>query len=65
MRKVTHNAQGDLRLTTEDGDIEGGHLDGPYIFIEDEGLSVKGTLYYKANRVDFFATGTYWTWCGR
>jgi hypothetical protein len=65
IRKVTHDAQGDLRLVTEDGEIEEGHLDGPYIFLEDEDLRVKGTLYYKANRVDFFATGTYWTWCGR
>ena len=65
IRKVTHNATGDLRLVTEDGEIEEGHLDGPYVILEDEGLSVKGTMYYKANRVDFFATGTYWTWCGR
>jgi len=65
IRKVTHNARGALRLVTEDGEIEEGHLEGPYIILEDEGLSVKGEIYYKANRVDFVATGTYWTWCGR
>lgn len=65
IRKVTHNARGALRLVTEDGEIEEGHLEGPYVILEDEGLSVKGELYYKANRVDFSATGTYWTWCGR
>jgi hypothetical protein len=64
IRRVTHNAQGDLKYATEDGEIGEGHLDGPYTFLEDEGLSVKGTMFYKANRIDF-ATGTYWTWCGR
>jgi hypothetical protein len=64
VRKVTHNAQGDLRYVTEDGEPGEGHLDGPYIFLEDEGLSVKGEMYYKANRINF-ATGTYWNWCGR
>lgn len=65
MRKVTHNAGGELRYVTEDGEVQGGHLEGPYIILEDEGLSVKGEMYYKANRINFTATGTYWTWCGR
>lgn len=64
IRKVTHNSQGNLRFETEDGDVEEGHLDGPYIFLDDESESIRGTMYYKANRIDF-ASGTYWTWCGR
>lgn len=64
IRKVTHDAQGNLRFTTDDGEVGGGHLEGPNIFLGDESESVKGTMYYKANRIDF-ATGTYWTWCGR
>ena len=65
IRKVTHNAQGDLRFVTEDGDLEQGHLDGPFMFLDGEFGPLEGEMYYKANRLDFFATGTYWTWCGR
>lgn len=64
IRKVSHNAKGELSYVTEDGEPGEGQLDGPYIFLEDEGLSVKGEMYYKANRINF-ATGAYWTWCGR
>jgi hypothetical protein len=64
IRKVTHDVEGNLRYSTEDGDLGGGHLDGPYIFLDDDSESLKGTMFYKANRIDF-ANGAYWTWCGR
>ena len=64
IRTVTHDAQGTLRIVTEDGGGLAGHLEGPWIFLDDEGQSIKGDMFYKANRIDF-ANGAYWTWCGR
>jgi hypothetical protein len=65
IRQVTHNARGQLWFLTEDSGIEVGRLQGPFIFLQNEfGDVVKGTMYYKSNRVDF-DTGAYWVWCGR
>jgi hypothetical protein len=63
IRKVTHNGRGQLWFLTEDSGIEVGHLEGPFVFLHGEFGNVKGTMNYKANRVDF-ATGAYWIWCG-
>jgi hypothetical protein len=64
IRRVTHNARGQLFFLTEDSGIEVGRLQGPFIFLQNEfGDVVKGTMYYKGNRVDF-NTGAYWIWCG-
>jgi hypothetical protein len=64
IRRVTHNARGQLFFLTEDSGIEVGRLQGPFIFLQNEyGDVVKGTMYYTGNRVDF-STGAYWVWCG-
>jgi hypothetical protein len=64
VRRVTHNAQGRLAIVTEDGTQEQGHMEGPYLFLDLGGQSIKGDMFYKGNRVDF-ANGFFWTWCGR
>ena len=64
VRRVTHDPQGHLTITTEDGTREEGHMDGPWLYLDDEGQSIKGDMYYKGNRVNF-ANGAFWTWCGR
>jgi hypothetical protein len=63
IRKVTHNERGQLWFLTEDSGIEVGHLEGPFIILHGEFGNVKGTMNYKANRVEF-STGAYWSWCG-
>lgn len=64
VRKVTHDESGRLAIVTEDGTQEQGHMDGPWIFLDDDERSIKGDMFYKGNRVDF-ANGSFWTWCGR
>lgn len=64
IRKVTHNSRGQLFFLTEDSGEETGHLAGPWIFLHGELGDVKGIMDHKATRVDF-ATGTFWTWCGK
>jgi len=64
IRRVTHNQRGQLWFLTDDSGIEVGHLEGPWIFLHGEFGSVKGTMNYRGNRVDF-STGAYWIWCGR
>ena len=64
VRQVTHNARGQLFFLSDNSGEEVGHLEGPWIFLHGEFGNIKGTMSYKANRVDF-ATGAYWTWCGR
>jgi len=63
-RRVTHDARGQLTIVTEDGTQEEGHMEGPYLFLDLNGQSIKGDMFYKGNRVDF-ANGFFWTWCGR
>lgn len=64
MRTVTHNARGELSMTMEDGTPESGYLQGPWLFLEADGMTIKGTYDFRANRVDW-SSGFYWTWCGR
>jgi hypothetical protein len=63
-RKVTHDAQGRLTIVTEYGEALDGHMEGPHLYLESDGQSLKGDMFYKGNRVDFI-NGSYWTWCGR
>jgi hypothetical protein len=64
VRTVTHNARGQLSVVTEDGTHDEGYLQGPWLFLQSELGDIKGTMYFKGNRVDW-STGFYWTWCGR
>jgi hypothetical protein len=64
IRKVTHDEQGRLTVVTEDGTQEAGHMDGPWLFLDDDQQSIKGDMYYKGNRINF-ANGAFWTWCGK
>jgi hypothetical protein len=63
-RRVTHDANGRLSIVTEDGTQEQGHMEGPWLFLDSNGQSIKGDMFYKGNRLDF-ASGFFWTWCGR
>lgn len=64
IRTVTHNARGDLLMVTEDGSRDGGYLEGPWLFLESDGMKIKGEMDFRSNRVDW-STGFFWTWCGR
>ena len=64
VRAVTHNAQGEFKTIDEYNEPGGGHLEGPYIFLEDEGEKLKGDFDFRANRVNW-SSGFFWTWCGR
>ena len=64
IRTVTHNARGELLVITEDGSRDGGHLDGPWIYLESDGMTIKGDTDFRANRVNW-SSGFFWSWCGR
>jgi hypothetical protein len=64
VRTVTHNAQGEFRTIDEYNEPGGGNLEGPYIFLEDEGEKLKGDFDFRGNRVNW-SSGFFWTWCGR
>jgi hypothetical protein len=64
VRTVTHNARGEFRTIDEYNEPGGGHLEGPYIFLEDGDEKLKGDFDFRANRVNW-ASGFFWTWCGR
>lgn len=64
IRTVTHNARGDLFMITEDGSRDGGRLDGPWLYLESDGMTIKGEMDFRSTRVNW-STGFYWTWCGR
>jgi hypothetical protein len=64
VRTVTHNARGEVSMISEDGTRTSGRLDGPWIFLEDDGMSIKGDMDFRANRLNW-SSGAYWTWCGR
>ncbi|HEY6804949.1 MAG TPA: hypothetical protein VI306_15350 [Pyrinomonadaceae bacterium] len=63
-RRVTHDAQGRLQITTEDGTRMGGQMDGSYLILDDGEESMKGDMFYKGNRITF-PNGAYWSWCGK
>jgi hypothetical protein len=64
IRTVTHNARGDLLMVTEDGSRDGGYLEGPWLFLESDGMKIKGEMDFRSTRVNW-STGFFWTWCGR
>ena len=64
MRTVTHNARGELTTTDEYNEPGGGYLEGPYLFLESDGSTIKGEFDFHANRVNW-SSGFFWTWCGR
>jgi len=64
MRTVTHNARGEVTTTDEYGEPGGGYLEGPYIFLEADGMKIKGDFDFRGNRVNW-SSGFFWTWCGR
>src|SRR5262245_29545178 len=63
IRTVTHNARGAFRTFDEYNEPGGGYLQGPYIFLEDEDVRLKGDFDFRANRVNW-ENGFFWTWCG-
>lgn len=64
IRSVTHDERGRILVVAEDGTRDEGRLQGPRIFLDSEYGSIEGTMYFKANRIDW-STGFFWTWCGR
>lgn len=64
IRTVTHNARGEVLVITEDGTRDGGRLEGPWIFLDDEPARIKGSTDFRANRIDW-DSGFFWKWCGR
>lgn len=64
IRKVTHNARGEVSMVTEDGSQENGRLEGPWIYLESDGMTIKGEMDFRANRLNW-SSGFFWTWCGR
>lgn len=63
VRTVTHDANGQLTIMSDDG-REYGRLQGPWIYLESDYGSIKGDRHYKGNRIDW-DNGTFWMWCGR
>jgi hypothetical protein len=64
IRTVTHNARGDLFMITEDGSQDSGRLDGPWLYLESDGMTIKGDADFRANRINW-SSGFFWSWCGR
>lgn len=64
IRKVTHNARGEVFMVTEDGSQENGRLEGPWIYLESDGMTIKGEMDFRANRLNW-SSGFFWTWSGR
>lgn len=64
IRTVTHNARGEISLVDEYGERDGGYLEGPWIYLESDGMRIKGEMDFRSNRVNW-STGFFWTWCGR
>lgn len=64
IRTVTHNARGEVLSITEDGTRDGGRLEGPWIYLESDMMTIKGDMDFRANRLNW-STGFFWTWCGR
>jgi hypothetical protein len=64
IRTVTHNARGEVLSIAEDGTQTGGRLDGPWIYLESDGMTIKGDMDFRSNRLNW-SSGFFWSWCGR
>jgi len=65
LRTVTHNARGEVVVVTEDGTRDSGRLEGPWLYLtSDDGMTIKGEMDFRANRMNW-SSGFFWTWCGR
>lgn len=64
IRTVTHNAQGEVLSVSEDGTRTNGYLDGPWLYLESDGMKIKGEMDFRANRMNW-SSGFFWSWCGR
>lgn len=64
IRTVTHNARGELLSIAEDGTQTGGRLEGPWLYLESDGMTIKGETDFRANRINW-SSGFFWSWCGR
>jgi hypothetical protein len=64
IRTVTHNARGEVLSITEDGSQDSGRLDGPWLFLDSDGGSIKGEMDFRSNRMNW-SSGFFWSWCGR
>lgn len=64
IRTVTHNARGEVVSIAEDGTQTAGRMDGPWIYLESDGSTIKGDMDFRANRMNW-SSGFYWSWCGR
>jgi hypothetical protein len=64
IRTVTHNERGEVLSITEDGTQDTGRLDGPWLYLDSDGASIKGDMDFRANRMNW-SSGFFWTWCGR
>ena len=65
IRTVTHNARGEMLAITEDGARDTGRIEGPWVYLtSDDGMTIKGEMDFRANRVNW-SSGFFWTWCGR
>jgi hypothetical protein len=65
IRTVTHDARGEMLTITEDGTRDTGRIEGPWVYLtSDDGMTIKGEMDFRANRVNW-SSGFFWTWCGR
>jgi hypothetical protein len=64
IRTVSHNERGEVLSITEDGTQDTGRLDGPWLYLDSDGASIKGDMDFRANRMNW-SSGFFWTWCGR
>ena len=64
IRTVTHNPRGEVLSIAEDGTQTAGRMDGPWIYLESDGMTIKGEGDFRANRLNW-SSGFFWTWCGR
>jgi hypothetical protein len=64
IRTVTHNARGEVLSISEDGTQTGGRIEGPWLYLESDGMTIKGDMDFRANRVNW-SSGFFWGWCGR
>lgn len=64
IRTVTHNARGEVLSVATDGTQTSGRLEGPWLYLESDGMKIKGDMDFRANRMNW-SSGFFWSWCGR